>query len=158
MRSKMFCRDKKAWPDDSLAASFLAMIFISQWPAIICLFSRKYSRENRLILLRVAAFPIFLTTVTPRRVLWNRFGQNIAIKCLFWIFSPNLDNRRNSVRFKILSALAKKKCKSRPSSITRCFLCLFYTHPRLLNCIIPLKTSFFIKIFYCLPFLNTCFQ
>jgi hypothetical protein len=69
MPLKMFCRDKKASADVKLAASFFDIMFISRQPAILCLFSRKYSRVNRLILLRVVALPTFLVTVTPRRVL-----------------------------------------------------------------------------------------
>lgn len=92
----------------------------------MCLFSRKYSRVNRLILLRIAAFPTFLTTVTPRRDLWNRPGENIAIKCLFWNFFPKLDTLRNSDRFNSLSALVKKKRKRNSSVHFAVFLYLFF--------------------------------
>lgn len=92
----------------------------------MCLFSRKYSRVSRLILLRIAAFPTFLTTVTPRRDLWNRPGENIAIKYLFWIFFPKLDNLRNSERFNSLSALVKKKRKRNSSVHFAVFLYLFF--------------------------------
>ena len=78
----------------------------------MCLFSRKFSRLNRLILFRIVAFPTRLATVTPRRVLLNRPGENIATKCWFWVFLPNFANLRNSDRFRILSVLVKKKRKN----------------------------------------------
>lgn len=105
----MFFRKEKNASPVKWAASFFAMIFISQLPVILCLFSRKYSRERRLILLRVAAWPTFFVTVMPRRVRSYRPWANREIKYLFWTFFPNFDNRRNSERFKIRSALVKEK-------------------------------------------------
>ena len=105
----MFCRDKKAWADDRLTASFFAMIFISQFPVFLCLLSRKYSRVKRLILLRTTAFPTFLETVIPRRVLSILPGAKTAIKWLFWHRRPFAVNPKKSGRFSSLSALVKKK-------------------------------------------------
>lgn len=65
--SKTFWRDLKACPAVKSAASFLAMMLMSQYPLILCLFSRKYSREKRLIRLRQTALPTFFVTVIPRR-------------------------------------------------------------------------------------------
>jgi hypothetical protein len=105
----MFFSDAKACSDDSSADPFLAIIFISQFPFILCLLSRKYSRQIRLILLRAAACPTFFVTVTPRRVLSPIAEEKSAIKCLLWIFAPVFDNRKKSGLFKILSALANEK-------------------------------------------------
>lgn len=127
--SKMFRRDRKAWSDDISAAFFFAMILISQWPVILCLFSRKNSREIRLIRLRFVAFPTLLAAVIPRRVLWNRPGDNKPIKCLFWIFFPVCDNCINSKRFNSLSALVNKKRKKDSSSQPTVFSNLFYKRP-----------------------------
>jgi len=80
--SKMFFSDMNACSEVSWAAALVAAMLISQQPMIVCLFSRKYSRENRLTLLRAAASPTLLDTVMPRRVLSNRPGQKIATKCL----------------------------------------------------------------------------
>lgn len=123
--SKMFFSDMNACSEVSWAAALVAAMLISQQPMIVCLFSRKYSRENRLTLLRAAAPPTLLDTVMPRRVLSNRPGQKIATKCLLWIFFPYLDKRIKSGRFKILSALAKKKRKRSRSYLTRCFSSVF---------------------------------
>ena len=105
----MFCRDKKACADDRLTASFFAMIFISQLPVFLYLLSRKYSRVKRLILLRTTAFPTFLETVIPKRVLSVLHGAKITIKCLFCCCLPFAVNLRKSWRFNSLSALVKKK-------------------------------------------------
>jgi len=131
MLLNIFCSDKETFFDDRAAASFFAMIFISQYPVIMCLFSLKYSRENRLILFRIVAFPTFLVTVTPRRVILNRPGENIATKYLFWVFFPTFDNRINSDLFRILSALVNKKRK-------RCF---------------PLQPVAIYRFFY-IPYIN----
>jgi hypothetical protein len=114
----MFCRDKKAWADDRLTASFFAMMFISKTPVFLCLLSRKYSRIKRLILLRTTAFPTFLETVIPRRVLSVLPGAKTARKLLFWHCLPFAANLKKSGRFNSLSALVKKKLKKYPPFTT----------------------------------------
>ena len=74
-----------------MTPAFLGMMLISHLPVILCRFNRKYSRESRLILFRVAASPTFLVTVIPRRVLSVRPGQNVTIKCRSWSFFPHRD-------------------------------------------------------------------
>ena len=109
---KIFSKDKKVSFEHNPAAFFFAISWISQLPVILCRFCRKYSLVNRLILFRVTAFPTFFDTVIPRRVLLKRPGLKVMIKCLFFIFFPNLDNRRNSRLLKILSALVNENgCK-----------------------------------------------
>ena len=116
---KMSCRDEDTCSDDKVAASCLAIMLISQIPVSLCLFSRKYSREYLLILLRVTAGPTFFVTVIPRRTLSVRPEEYTAIKCLFWILLPDLANLRNSVLLNNLSALVKENLrKSRYSSAT----------------------------------------
>jgi len=88
---KISCRYKKGWFPERFAASFLAMIFISRLPGIFFLFKRKYSRQSRLILFRITAFPIFFVTVIPSRDRSDFPGQNSAIKYLFWSFFPDFD-------------------------------------------------------------------
>ena len=63
------------------ALSF-AIRLISQEPFSLCLFSRKNSRDSRLIRFRVTALPTFLLTVIPNRVLCAGEGAIIAIKQL----------------------------------------------------------------------------
>lgn len=131
----MFFRDAKACSDDRSAASFLAIIFISQFPVSLCLFSRKYSRQTRLILLRVGACPTFFVTVTPRRALSKRPGEKMATKCLLWIFFPVFDNRKKSGRFKILSALVNEKKRKKYYYLCnwhRLYVC-FYKNNALLS-------------------------
>lgn len=120
----MFCRDKKVWADDRLTASFFAMIFISKFPVFLCLLSRKYSRVKRLILLRTTAFPTFLETVIPRRVLSVLAGAKTAIKLLFWHRLPFAVNPKKSGRFNSLSALVKKKLTKYLSFATNRFCCV----------------------------------
>lgn len=121
----MFFRDAKTCSDDRSAAAFLTIIFTSQFPVKLCLFSRKYSRQTRLILLRVAACPTFFVTVSPRRDLSKWPGEKIAIKYWFSTFLPALDNRRKSRRFKILSALVNVK-KRTPSFLPLQSVLLIY--------------------------------
>ncbi len=77
---KISSKDKKVSFEQSPAASFFAIRWISQQPAILCRFNLKNSLTNRLILLRVTALPTFFDTVIPRRVLSKRPGLNVITK------------------------------------------------------------------------------
>ena len=69
-----------------------------------CRLSRKYSLTNRFNRLRITALPTFLVTVIPSRDLSASFNAKRMIKCRSRTCFPFRDNRRNSFRFRSLSA------------------------------------------------------
>ncbi len=65
---------------DSVVRPFLAMIFMSLIPVIESFLCLKYSLIIRFILLRSTAFPTFLDTVIPIRLLFSVPSRTAAIK------------------------------------------------------------------------------
>lgn len=117
MRSIMSAIDRKAFSEEKPAACLLAIILISHVPAKWCRFNRKCSRTSRLIRLRLTAGPTFLVTVMPIRDRPRRLGEKIAMKCSFCIRRRDSARARYSRRFKILSALVRKKRNGQSSHL-----------------------------------------
>ena len=123
MLSHISCKDENTESEVNVAASFFAMIFISQLPLILRLFNRKNSRDNLLILFRMAADPTFLGTVTPSRDFSYFPGQNVVMKNLFWTLFPIFAKCKYSDRFKSRSALVnewftKNVCPLQPKRLS----------------------------------------
>ena len=69
----------------------------------------KNSLKRRLIRFRWTAFPVFLPTAKPKRVLPKLLGLMITEKWGKVLFFTLKDFRMKSVRFRILSSLVKEK-------------------------------------------------
>ena len=117
MRAKMSVNDRKAFSEEKSAACLLAIMLMSQCPAKWCRLNRKYSRTRRLILFRLTAGPTFLVTVMPMRDRPSWLGEKIAMKCSFCILRPDSAKAMNSRRFKIRSALVKRKRNGQASRL-----------------------------------------